>query len=171
MNARTTPDMQMPENNSLANRDLWHWCRLWEWEQYERPTTNNISLTSSDKKDLQKIAQRLTEYCQENLSKKFIKKASSLYEECHIEKSGNGYTGKPLVAPDEKTSQDITWQYIENMLSGFAAEYLKMGTTRQKSFISTHSVMQSTRDLPMVVEWVQIIITVIRPDRFISQPG
>lgn len=65
MNARTTPDMQMPENNSLANRDLWHWCRLWEWEQYERPTTNNISLTSSDKKDLQKIAQRLTEYCQE----------------------------------------------------------------------------------------------------------
>lgn len=62
MNARTTPDMQMPENNSLANRDLWHWCRLWEWEQYERPTTNNISLTSSDKKDLQKIAQRLTEY-------------------------------------------------------------------------------------------------------------
>lgn len=74
MNARTTPDMQMPENNSLANRDLWHWCRLWEWEQYERPTTNNISLTSSDKKDLQKIAQRLTEYCQENLSKKFIKR-------------------------------------------------------------------------------------------------
>ena len=132
MNARTTPDMQMPENNSLANRDLWHWCRLWEWEQYERPTTNNISLTSSDKKDLQKIAQRLTEYCQENLSKKFIKKASSLYEECHIEKSGNGYTGKPLVAPDEKTSQDITWQYIENMLSGFAADYLKNGNDQAK---------------------------------------
>lgn len=132
MNARTTPDMQMPENNSLANRDLWHWCRLWEWEQYERPTTNNISLTSSDKKDLQKIAQRLTEYCQENLSKKFIKKASSLYEECRIEKSGNGYTGKPLVAPDEKTSQDITWQYIENMLSGFAADYLKNGNDQAK---------------------------------------
>ena len=132
MNARTTPDMQMPENNSLANRDLWHWCRLWEWEQYERPTMNNISLTSSDKKDLQKIAQRLTEYCQENLSKKFIKKASSLYEECHIEKSGNGYTGKPLVAPDERTSQDITWQYIENMLSGFAADYLKNGNDQAK---------------------------------------
>lgn len=47
-------------------------------------------------------------------------------------KSGNGYTGKPLVAPDEKTSQDITWQYIENMLSGFAADYLKNGNDQAK---------------------------------------
>lgn len=132
MNARTTPDMQMPENNALSNRDLWHWCRLWEWEQYERPVTNGISLTASDKKDLQKIVQRLTEYCQKNLSKKFIRKAASLYEECHIEKSGNGYIGKPLVAPDEKTPQDITWQYIENMLSGFAADYLQNGNNQAK---------------------------------------
>lgn len=132
MNDRTTPDLQMPENNSLADRNLWHWCRLWEWEQYARPVTNNISLTASNKKDLQKITQRLTEYCQENLSKKFIKKAHSLYEECHIEKSGNGYTGKPLVAPDEKTAQDIIWQDIENMLSGFAADYLKNGNGQAK---------------------------------------
>lgn len=84
-------------------------------------------------------------------------------------KSGNGYTGKPLVAPDEKTSQDITWQYIENMLSGFAADYLKMGTTRQKSFISTHSVMQSTKDLLMVVEWVQSSLRLSDPtDLYLS---
>lgn len=133
MNARTTPDMQMPENNSLTSRDLWHWCRLWEWGQYEHPTINNLSLTTSDKKDLQKIVQRLTNYCQQNLSMKFIQKAAFLYEACHIQKSGNGYIGKPLVAPDEKTSQDITWQDIENMLSGFAADYLRNGNSRAKN--------------------------------------
>lgn len=132
MNARTTPDMQMPENNSLTNRDLWHWCRLWEWEQYEIPATNNLVLTTSEKKDLQKVKQKLTDYCQDNLSQKFIQKAASLYEECDIKKSGNGYIGKPLVAPDEKSSQDITWQSIENMLSGFAADYLKNGNIQAK---------------------------------------
>ena len=35
MNQRTTPDMQMPYNNSLTFRDLWHWCRVWQWEQLE----------------------------------------------------------------------------------------------------------------------------------------
>ena len=71
----------------------------------------------------------------------------------------------------EKNIKDITWQYIENMLSGFAADYPENGNDQAKSFISTHSVIQSAKDLLMAVEWVQIIITVIRPDRFISQPG
>ena len=31
MNDRTTPDLQMPYNNSLSYRDLWHWCRVWQW--------------------------------------------------------------------------------------------------------------------------------------------
>ena len=26
MNLRTTPDQQLPTNNGLSNRDLWHWC-------------------------------------------------------------------------------------------------------------------------------------------------
>ena len=28
MNLRTTPDQQLPTNNGLANRDLWHWCQI-----------------------------------------------------------------------------------------------------------------------------------------------
>ena len=29
-----TPDMQIPDNNNHLRRNMWHWCRLWEWEQY-----------------------------------------------------------------------------------------------------------------------------------------
>ena len=29
MNLRTTPDQQLPANNGLSNRDLWHWCLVW----------------------------------------------------------------------------------------------------------------------------------------------
>ena len=35
MNLRTTPDMQIDYNSLAVGRDLWHWCRVWEWEQYE----------------------------------------------------------------------------------------------------------------------------------------
>ena len=31
-----TPDQQIPDNNCHLTRALWHWARLWEWEQYFR---------------------------------------------------------------------------------------------------------------------------------------
>ena len=34
INAQVTPDKQIPDNNHfLSRRNLWHWARLWEWEQ------------------------------------------------------------------------------------------------------------------------------------------
>lgn len=58
-NLRTTPDMQMPENNSFASRELWHWCRIWEWEQYkyDLPLTE---LNVKDIEELEKIEKRLS---------------------------------------------------------------------------------------------------------------
>lgn len=131
INERTTPDMQMPENNSLNSRNLWHWCRLWEWEQYANPSPVQ-KLSAQEKKDLQHITEKLSDYCYENLSRQYSSQAASLYEHCHIRKSGNGYTGKPLVAPDEKSSQDITWKDVEHMLCGFAADYLLNGNLQAK---------------------------------------
>lgn len=127
INDRTTPDKQMPDNNSLSSRNLWHWCRLWEWEQYEDLPNGPKKLTTQEKETLQKIMEKVSDYCRENLSRKYISQATSLFESCHIQKSGNGYIGKPLVAPDEKSAEDITWQDVEKMLSGFAADYLFNG--------------------------------------------
>lgn len=62
MNLRTTPDQQLPSNNGLSNRDLWHWCLVWKWEQQSYDTPLSSKLTSQQKKDLKTIEQRLTDF-------------------------------------------------------------------------------------------------------------
>ena len=62
MNLRTTPDQQLPTNNGLANRDLWHWCLVWKWEQLSYDTPLASKLTARQAKDLKTIEQRLTDF-------------------------------------------------------------------------------------------------------------
>lgn len=62
MNLRTTPDQQLPANNGLSNRDLWHWCLVWKWEQQSYDVPLLSKLTTRQKKDLKTIEQRLTEF-------------------------------------------------------------------------------------------------------------
>ena len=51
INDRTTPDLQMPTNNSLTYRDLWHWCRVWQWEQYRYDLPLSKALTTTEKQE------------------------------------------------------------------------------------------------------------------------
>ena len=60
MNDRTTPDLQMPYNNSLSYRDLWHWCRVWQWEQYKYDIPLPSTLNQAEKDELRTVEQRLT---------------------------------------------------------------------------------------------------------------
>lgn len=62
MNLRTTPDQQLPANNGLSNRDLWHWCLVWKWEQQSYAIPLPSKLTSEQKKELKTIEQRLTDF-------------------------------------------------------------------------------------------------------------
>ncbi|WP_455664489.1 chondroitinase family polysaccharide lyase [Phocaeicola sp.] len=126
MNDRTTPDEQIPYNNSLANRDLWHWCRVWQWEQYRYALPLKGKLPAEDINNLLTIERRLTDYCRQSLNKSHVQKAFALYEKCNIKRSGKGYTGAPIVAPDEldRKKNEITWQDVEIMLSGFAYAYI-----------------------------------------------
>ena len=62
MNLRTTPDQQLPTNNGLSNRDLWHWCLVWKWEQQSYDIPLPSKLTSEQKKELKTIEQRLTDF-------------------------------------------------------------------------------------------------------------
>ena len=57
INDRTTPDLQMPTNNSLTYRDLWHWCRVWQWEQYRYDLPLSKALTTTEKR-LEKMCQK-----------------------------------------------------------------------------------------------------------------
>lgn len=61
MNLRTTPDMQIDYNSLAVGRDLWHWCRVWEWEQYEYDIPRPAKLTEQQRRDLKTIEERLNE--------------------------------------------------------------------------------------------------------------
>lgn len=142
MNLRTTPDQQLPANNGLSNRDLWHWCLVWKWEQlpYDIPLASK--LTGGQKKDLKTIEQRLTEFLDvKKAPKKQVDAAYRTFEKADIRPSaaGTGFTGMPVVAPDEqnKKAGEMSWNDIETMLSGFAYDaYCNQNETSRKNYFT-----------------------------------
>ena len=123
INDRTTPDLQMPTNNSLTYRDLWHWCRVWQWEQYQYDLPLSESLTTDEKQELATVEARLTAILDPpKAPKKGISTAYSTFKAANIRPSSNGFTGAPVVAPDElnRRKGELSWNDLEDMLSGFA---------------------------------------------------
>lgn len=123
INDRTTPDMQMPTNNSLSYRDLWHWCRVWQWEQYQYDQPLPSALNANQKKELKEVEERLTAALRtDKISKSAIAKAYNIFNKANIKRSGSGFTGSPVVAPDElnRSKGEISWNDLETMLSAFA---------------------------------------------------
>mgnify|MGYP002547973566 FL=1 len=123
INDRTTPDMQMPTNNSLSYRDLWHWCRVWQWEQYTYDLPLPATLNEQEENDLLLVENRLTKAL--DTQKEYqgnINKAYEVFNKSNIRRSGNGFIGAPVLAPDEidRHKGEISWNDLETMLSGFA---------------------------------------------------
>lgn len=117
------PDLQMPTNNSLTYRDLWHWCRVWQWEQYQYNLPLSKSLTTDEKQELATVEARLTATLDiREAPKRGILKAYSTFKAANIRPSDNGFIGAPVVAPDELNRQkgELSWNDLEDMLSGFA---------------------------------------------------
>ena len=125
MNLRTTPDQQLPTNNGLSNRDLWHWCLVWKWEQLSYDIPLASELTDRQKKDLKTVEQRLTDFLKvEKAPQGQVNAAYKTFEKAAIKPSaaGTGFVGTPIVAPDEqdKKKGEMSWNDIEKMLAGFA---------------------------------------------------
>ena len=123
INDRTTPDLQMPYNNSLSYRDLWHWCRVWQWEQYDYDLPLPNSLNQKEREELRTIEQRLTAALDiKKAPVEAIAKAYRVFEKADIRKSGNGFIGAPVLAPDEQNrkAEELSWNDMETMFSGFA---------------------------------------------------
>ena len=62
-----TPDQQIPDNNCNLKRALWHWARLWEWEQYEYDEPLR-ELTADEKKQLDLVKSRINSIVEANMS-------------------------------------------------------------------------------------------------------
>lgn len=142
INLRTTPDQQLPANNGLSNRDLWHWCLVWKWEQqsYDIPLLSKLS--AQQKKDLKTIEKRLTDFLEVNKAPQGqIDAAYKTFERAAITPSvaGTGFVGTPIVAPDEqdKKKGEMSWNDIETMLSGFALDvYCNGNETSRKNYFT-----------------------------------
>lgn len=123
INQRTTPDEQMPYNNSLSYRDLWHWCRVWQWEQYKSDLPLQAKLEKQQLVDIALIEQRLNKLIVDDKERaQVIKRANGIFNKAGIRKSGDGFVGAPIVAPDEVNRKvgELSWNDIESMLTGFA---------------------------------------------------
>lgn len=140
INDRTTPDLQMPYNNSLSYRDLWHWCRVWQWEQYDYDLPLPDSLNQKEREELRTIEQRLTAALDiKKAPTEAIAKAYKVFGKAAIRKSGNGFTGAPVLAPDElnRKAGEISWNDLETMLSGFAYDaYCNHSSTALKNYFT-----------------------------------
>lgn len=141
MNLRTTPDQQLPTNNGLSNRDLWHWCLVWKWEKQSYDIPLLSKLTSWQKKDLKTIEQRLTDFLDvKKAPQGQVNAAYKTFEKAAITPSaaGTGFTGMPVVAPDEqdKKKGEMSWNDIETMLAGFAYDacYNQNETSKKNYF-------------------------------------
>lgn len=142
MNLRTTPDQQLPANNGLSNRDLWHWCLVWKWEQQSYDIPLLPKLSNQQKKDLKSIEKRLTDFLEvKKAPQGQINAAYKTFERAAISPSvaGTGFVGTPIVAPDEqdKKKGEMSWNDIETMLSGFALDvYCNGNETSGKNYFT-----------------------------------
>lgn len=131
-----TPDKQIPENNYNLTRDMWQWCRLWEWEQYPEPQIRPT--TAGEKEMLRTVERRLDEWAEsENPSPEYTKstllsRAQELIDKYGIRRLPDGsITGAPLLSDDEfnNSAGEMRISFIQDIVYWYALDYLYTGNT------------------------------------------
>ena len=147
------PDQQIPNNNHHLHRAMWHWCRLWEWSQYEydtpreEPTAEQLSI-------IEKMSERVTEVIEATMSSpQYIKgtilpRAMKKWEEAGIRRLPDGtMIGAPYLSNDEcnRPKGELRMDDFENMCYAFALDYHLNGSKQhvEKFFMAfDHAVEQ-----------------------------
>ncbi len=123
-----TPDQQIPDNNCNLKRALWHWARLWEWEQYEYDEPLH-ELSADEKKQLDLVKSRINAIVEANMSSgnyingTIIPRALKTFQNANIRRTEDGgIIGAPLLSNDEcnRPKGELRLDDIENMLNAFA---------------------------------------------------
>ena len=131
-----TPDKQIPENNYNLKRNMWHWCRLWEWEQYPQLETSPI--TDDQMKMLELVEERLDKTVKAgNSSENYVKgtllkRADDSYAKYDIHRLPDGSViGAPLLSDDEFNNSlgEMRIRFIGQMIYYYAQDYSYTGNT------------------------------------------
>ena len=129
---QNTPDYPVPDNNRyITRRNLWHWARLWTWEQYPAitasadPDSGSLSTLSDhldaffldempSGRDYKPVGYRPT------LEKEFAKLA--------LERLPDGTVkGTPIVSNDEATATDVRMQKAFDVMYRLALDHRLTG--------------------------------------------
>ncbi len=131
-----TPDMQIPQNNWNLERDMWQWCRLWEWEQYPAWTVGQIGKTQADM--LRMVEKRMDEWAATgNPGEQYTANTLMGRVDAHFEKYGirrlpdGSVTGAPLMSDDEFNhgAGEMRIRFIQEIVYWCALDYMYTGNT------------------------------------------
>lgn len=107
---------------------MWHWARLWEWEQYEYEEPLR-DVTPAEKAQLDAVKSRIESIIAANMSSAnyingtIIPRARATFEKAAIRRTDDGgIIGAPLLSNDEcnRPKGELRLDDIENMLNAFA---------------------------------------------------
>ncbi len=128
IHAQVTPDQQIPDNNNHLKRTLWHWARLWEWEQYDWEVPLREP-TAEERKMLHEVAERINGIVEASMSSEnyirntIVPRALKKFEEAAIRRlPEGGTTGAPYLCNDEcnRPKGELRADDFENMCNAFA---------------------------------------------------
>ena len=123
---RITPDQQVQGINNLS-RDLWHWCRLWEWEQYAYDMPVPSSLSDKETSSLIEMEKRISSaVLPKRANKSLLDKGREIFDKSGIARVGDHMNGKPLVSNDEyqKKAGDLSLTDVNDMMIAFAQDWV-----------------------------------------------
>lgn len=153
LNDQITPDKQIPDNNCNLKRTLWHWARLWEWEQYDyatpltEPTAAQKAMLDTAKSRIDAIV-TATMSSTNYINGTIIPRALTNLEKAAIRRTPDGgIVGAPLLSNDEcnRSKGELRQDDIENMLYAFALNsYLNHDTKYDDHFflVFDHAIDQ-----------------------------
>ena len=131
-----TPDQQIPQNNYNLERDMWQWCRLWEWEQY--PKWDVPAITQEQEKMLRMVEARIDEWAKRgNPGKEYtagtlLGRVDGYFNKYGIRRLEDGsVTGAPLLCDDEFNNSlgEMRIRFIQEIVYWLALDYLYTGNT------------------------------------------
>lgn len=128
---QNTPDYVVPDNNRyITRRNIWHWARLWEWEQYPR-----LSPVPADNASLDRLAGQMEDFFLDEMPSGRDYKAVGYrptlqkeFDELRLERLPDGTVkGVPVVSNDESTAADKRMQKVFNVMYRYALDYKVTG--------------------------------------------
>ena len=131
-----TPDQQIPQNNWNLERDMWQWCRLWEWEQY--PMWEIKPVNASQSEMLRKVEERMDEWARignpgkEYTAGTLMGRVNDHFAKYGIKRLPDGsVTGAPLMSDDEFNHSlgEMRIRFIQEIVYWCALDYMYTGNT------------------------------------------